>query len=269
MTRNGNFDYILLETSGVADPGPIANMFWMDEGLAASIYLDGIVTVMDAGNIVRSLDDIGSSDHEHHGYILHEPMSTALVQVAYADILILNKVDTVKDEKELELVRNRVAGINSAAPLYETTYSKIPWDKLFDLKAYDAKFQFDEKHFKEHGWHDSRISTIAFSFGKLDEQQMRLFENWIQHVLWENKIDGREVEVHRIKGRFVQTNGQVKILQGVRETYELVDMRDEPEPELLNSKFPSKLVFIGKYLVRDRIKKTFTWALNLPETMVE
>lgn len=267
MARSGNFDYILLETSGVADPGPIANMFWMDDGLAASIYLDGIVTVMDAGNIVRSLDDVSSKEHEHHGDIKHEPMSTALVQVAYADILILNKTDTVTDDNELEKIRKRVAGINGAAPLFETTYSKIPWDKLFDLKAYDAKFE--DKHFKNHGWHDSRISTIAFSFGRLTEKQMELFETWIQHVLWENKIEDQEVEVHRLKGRFVKTSGQVKILQGVREAYELVDMREEAEQELLESQFPSKLVFIGKHLQKELIKTAFQRALYVPHTMIE
>lgn len=268
MKRNGNFDYILLETSGVADPGPIANMFWMDDGLLSSIYLDGIVTVMDAGNIVRSLDDVADSEHEHHGEIKHEPMSTALVQVAHADILILNKTDTVT-EPELEEVRKRVAGINSAAPIFETTYSQIPWDKLFDLHAYEAQFQFDEKNFKSHGWHDSRISTIAFSFERVTEEQLAKFETWIQHILWERQVAGKDVDIHRLKGRFLLKDGTAKILQGVREVYEIVDMRDDPEQELLDSRFPSKLVFIGKYLDSTAIKASFIQALELPESMVE
>lgn len=268
MKRSGNFDYILLETSGVADPGPIAKMFWMDDGLLASIYLDGIVTVLDAGNIVRSLDDAADSDHEHHGDIQHEPMSTALVQVAYADILILNKIDTISQD-QLVQVRERVGGINSAAPMFETSYSKIPWDKLFDLKAYDAQFQFDSKNFKSHGWHDPRISTIAFSFGRVTQNQLDLFETWIQQVLWENRIGDLEVEIHRLKGRLLLTDGRAKILQGVRENYEIVDMRDEPEPELLESKFPSKLVFIGKSLQKSKIQEAFTKALDLPASMVE
>lgn len=274
MKRNGSFDYILLETSGVADPGPIANMFWMDDGLLASIYLDGIVTVLDAGNIVKSLDDIADAEHEHHGYVAHEPMSTALVQIAYADILILNKTDTVTPA-QLEQAKKRVAGINSAAPLFETTYSKIPWNKLFDLKAYDAQFQFDEKNFQSHGWHDSRISTIAFSFGKITGDQLSWFDTWIQKILWENKIDGTsEVEVHRLKGRFIvqETNDgpvQAKILQGVRETYEIVDMRDAPEPELLAAALPSKLVFIGKFLQKDVIKASFAKALDLAPGSIE
>ncbi|KAI9877939.1 MAG: hypothetical protein M1823_007027, partial [Watsoniomyces obsoletus] len=66
------FDYILLETTGVADPGNIAPMFWMDEGLGSSIYLDGIVTVIDAKNILKSLDEPtqeelpNSEDHKQH-----------------------------------------------------------------------------------------------------------------------------------------------------------------------------------------------------------
>ena len=77
VERQKNFDYILLETTGVADPGNIAPMFWMDEGLGSSIYLDGIVTVVDAKNILKSLDDptqeeLPESEHEHHE---HNPAS--------------------------------------------------------------------------------------------------------------------------------------------------------------------------------------------------
>ncbi|KAF5096473.1 hypothetical protein D0Z03_001614 [Geotrichum reessii] len=270
MKRNGDFDYILLETSGVADPGPIAKMFWMDDGLASSIYLDGIVTVMDAGNIIKSLDDVSSTEHEHHGEIKHEKMSTALVQVAHADILILNKIDTVNAEK-LKEVEKRVAGINSAAPLFETTYSKIPWDNLFDLKAYEARFNYDDvnamKH--THGWHDPRISTITFSFTPLTDDELQKFETWIQLVLWENEVGGKPVEVHRLKGRLVDTSKLVKILQGVRQTYEIVDAKSETEPEILESSFPGKLVFIGKNLDRELIKTEFTKAVGLPTSSVQ
>ncbi|KAL9062154.1 MAG: hypothetical protein Q9157_009178, partial [Trypethelium eluteriae] len=57
MDRRGTFDYILLETTGLADPGNIAPLFWVDEGLGSSIYLDGIVTLVDAKNILTSLDE--------------------------------------------------------------------------------------------------------------------------------------------------------------------------------------------------------------------
>lgn len=256
LERNKNFDYILLETSGVADPGPIANVFWMDDGLASSIYLDGIVTVLDAGNIGKSLDDISKSDHVHHGKIEHEPMSTALVQISQADILILNKIDTVTSE-QLTDIKKRITGINSAAPIFETTYSKIPWDKLFDLKAYEARF--DETKFDDHGYHDSRISTISFSFGRVSEEELQKFESWLQLLLWEED----KLEIHRAKGRIVLTNGEVKILQGVRESYEIVDAKSAVEPEILESEHPSKLVLIGKNLDLEDIKIRFTTAVGM------
>src|ERR1700760_1821409 len=65
MERRGAFDYILLETTGLADPGNIAPLFWVDEGLGSTIYLDGIVTLIDAKNILRSLDD-PPPDTVHH-----------------------------------------------------------------------------------------------------------------------------------------------------------------------------------------------------------
>lgn len=57
-------DYILLETTGVADPAPIAKMFWLDEGLASNIYIDGVVTVVDAEHITKCLDDVGGHWHK-------------------------------------------------------------------------------------------------------------------------------------------------------------------------------------------------------------
>ncbi len=86
MERRGTFDYILLETTGLADPGNIAPIFWMDEGLGSSIYLDGIVTLVDAKNITRLLDEPAPEErpsrdvHHDHG------SGPVLVYGAYADL---------------------------------------------------------------------------------------------------------------------------------------------------------------------------------------
>src|ERR1700755_2254119 len=65
MEKKGAFDYILLETTGLADPGNLAPLFWVDDGLGSTIYLDGIVTLVDAKNIITSLDDPnGAPAHE-------------------------------------------------------------------------------------------------------------------------------------------------------------------------------------------------------------
>src|SRR6187551_537278 len=104
MERRGAFDYILLETTGLADPGNLAPLFWVDEGLASTIYLDGIVTLVDAKNILRSLDDPsgkvegheeGDRGHDHDGPI----MTTAHVQISHADVIVVNKSDLVSKEE--------------------------------------------------------------------------------------------------------------------------------------------------------------------------
>lgn len=123
------------ETFVKTDPGPIASMFWLDDSLGASIYLDGIITVVDALNINRSLD--------HHDNIQHN-LSTAHLQISHADILLLNKIDIVEEAAKIT-VSDRIRSINSLAKIYETSYSRVPsLDEILDLHAYDgADFPID------------------------------------------------------------------------------------------------------------------------------
>src|ERR1700753_628509 len=90
MEKRGMFDYILLETTGLADPGNIAPLFWVDDGLGSTIYLDGILTLVDARNILKSLDE--PLPDEQHGDDHSGPLhSTAHLQISHADVLVLNK----------------------------------------------------------------------------------------------------------------------------------------------------------------------------------
>ena len=136
MERRGAFDYILLETSGLADPGNIAPLFWVDDGLGSTIYLDGIVTVVDAKNILKSLDEPPPSpaDDVHQGPLV----TIAHLQISHADIIVLNKSDAVSAE-ELQKVKSRVQAINSLATIRETQYGQIPelQGTVLDLHAYD------------------------------------------------------------------------------------------------------------------------------------
>lgn len=160
MERRGTFDYILLETTGLADPGNIAPVFWMDEGLGSSIYLDGIVTLVDAKNILRLLDEPApeekadshatgqeQKDHDHdHG--AGPVLSMAHMQISHADVIILNKVDLVSAD-ELEVVKDRITAINSVAKIHETDHSRTPQIEgvVLDLHAYDylADLDFSKK----------------------------------------------------------------------------------------------------------------------------
>lgn len=139
MEKKGAFDYILLETTGLADPGNLAPLFWVDEGLGSTIYLDGIVTLVDAKNILRSLDDPagkadGHEDHDSHGPL----MTTAHVQISHADVVVINKADLVTAE-ELKTVKARIRAINGLAKIHVTEQSEVPQLEgvLLDLHAYD------------------------------------------------------------------------------------------------------------------------------------
>lgn len=136
MERRGKFDYILLETTGLADPGNIAPLFWLDNGLGSSIYLDGIVTLVDAANILRSLDD--KTVFTGGGRKEDEEITTACLQISHADVIVVNKVDLVTEE-QLEEIKSRIAGINGLARILVTERGKVDrlegW--LLDLKAYE------------------------------------------------------------------------------------------------------------------------------------
>ena len=145
MEKKGKFDYILLETSGLADPGNLAPLFWMDEGVASTIYLDGIVTLIDAKNILRSLDDpSGKADDDEHSDEHGPLMTTAHVQVSHADVVVINKSDLVTEE-ELRAVRDRLESINGLARVYVTTQSVVPQLEgfLLDLNAYVTVEELD------------------------------------------------------------------------------------------------------------------------------
>ncbi|KAK5998513.1 Zinc-regulated GTPase metalloprotein activator 1 [Cladobotryum mycophilum] len=247
MTKKGAFDYILLETTGLADPGNIAPLFWVDTGLGSTIYLDGIVTLVDAKNILRSLDDPSGkiedhNEHDHHGPL----MTTAHVQISHADVIVLNKSDLV-NEDELRQVRERIQSINGLAKIHVTERSVVPKLEgfLLDLHAYD---EFDEAEVKNkgHSHLDATISTITIPVAALRLDQLSDVDRWLRSVLWDNKLPevdaAAEFEIHRSKGRLVFDNGDVKLLQGVREVFELIDAPNKNEAPPAEG----KIILIGR-----------------------
>jgi G3E family GTPase len=140
MEQRGElFDYILLETTGLADPGNIAPIFWLDDGLGSSIFLDGIVTLVDAKNVLKSLDE-GYGDEKRHDEHDHQGplLTTAHLQISRADVIIINKTDLVSKE-ELATVIERIQSINGLAKIETTTKSQVPQLEglVLDLHAYD------------------------------------------------------------------------------------------------------------------------------------
>ncbi|KAF3811654.1 COBW domain-containing protein 2 [Colletotrichum gloeosporioides] len=250
MEKKGAFDYILLETTGLADPGNLVPLFWVDDGLGSTIYLDGIVTLVDAKNILSSLDDpsgkIELEDQEDdHG---HGPlMTTAHVQISHADVIVINKADLVSEE-ELARVRARIESINGLAKIHVTQKSEVPSLEgfLLDLHAYDQVAELELGQ-KGHSHLDSTISTVSIPMPRLGPSQLANVDKWLRKILWDRRLPGNDktvLEVHRAKGRFVFENGDVKLMQGVREIFEILDSPDQTREAVGEG----KIILIGRYL---------------------
>lgn len=252
MERQGTFDYILLETTGLADPGNIAPIFWVDEGLGSTIYLDGIVTLVDAKNILRSLDEPAGKEHDNDDHGKHKGLllSTAHLQISHADVVVINKSDLVSAD-ELDSVKARVQSINSLAKLHVTDHSQVPQLEglVLDLHAYDnVTAESLEFATKGHSHLDPAIGTMMLKLPVLESAQLAHLDEWLRGVLWESRIPhaGSEPqddwEIHRIKGRIPLQDGGLKMLQGVREIFELVD--GVLETDYRNDE--GKIVLIGR-----------------------
>lgn len=274
MERRGTFDYILLETTGLADPGNIAPIFWVDDGLGSSIYLDGIVTLVDAQNVLRSLDDPLPKEELHEGHDSHlgPPLTTAHLQISHADAIIINKSDLVSGER-LRLVDERIRGINGIAKTHVTDHSKVPQldGVVLDLHSYDAFGDIDFQQ-KGHSHLDPSISTITLTLSSPGPSKMAL-DAWLRPILWESCLPPKYLksnsetsmssprspipsfEIHRLKGVIPQRDGSSKIIQGVREIFEIIDAKGAP-----HSGKDGKIVLIGRGL------QAWDWQKSLEDT---
>lgn len=133
-SRKADFDRVLIETTGLADPAPVAQTFFVDEEMADFYRLDGIVTVVDAKHAGQHLDE----GHE------------AQEQVAFADVLLLNKTDLVTAE-ELQKLEQRLRSMNPAASIHRTMQSAIGIDNILGINAFDLdkKLELDPGFLEE------------------------------------------------------------------------------------------------------------------------
>jgi G3E family GTPase len=122
MKRRDRFDYIIIETTGMADPGPVAQTFFLDDELKNQFSLDAIVTMVDAKHFEQHVDE------------LNEPAE----QVAFADLVLLNKTDLV-DAATLERIESRIRGINGTAKILRTKNADAPIDKVLNVGAFDLQ----------------------------------------------------------------------------------------------------------------------------------
>jgi G3E family GTPase len=120
MKRKDRFDYVMVETTGMADPGPVAQTFFMDDEMQENLKLDAVVTVVDAKHVWQHIDD---SDEVKE-------------QVAFADVILLNKTDLV-EEDELAALEARIRAMNAAAKIYRTKDAVVEMDRILNVGGFD------------------------------------------------------------------------------------------------------------------------------------
>jgi G3E family GTPase len=126
LERKSQFDYIIIETTGMADPGPVAQTFFANQKLGYQLRLDGIVTLVDAFHVRQHLDEVKEDG----------AVNEAVQQVAFADRILLNKIDLCTPA-EVDAVESQIRSINATAALYRTERSRVDLNHILDLRAFD------------------------------------------------------------------------------------------------------------------------------------
>ena len=168
--RIKDFDGVLIETTGLADPAPVAQTFFVDDKVVERYRLDGIITVVDAKHIIQHLDDEKPEDIENE----------SVEQLAFADRIMLNKIDLV-DEEGLKIVETRIKSINNHAPIFRTENSLIDPKELINIGSFDLDrtLEMDPEFLDtdaEHE-HDQRVTSTSARFeGDLNVNKL---DRWI------------------------------------------------------------------------------------------
>ncbi len=232
MRRRDKFDHILVETTGLADPAPVAQTFFVDDEISAQLRLDAIITMVDAKHIVQHLDDEKAEGTENE----------AVEQIAFADRIIINKTDLVSSE-ELDNVVKRVRAINGAVDITYATNAKVDLDSILNVGAFDlSRVLEQEPQFlddTEHQ-HDVTVTSVGieiegtFNADKLNE--------WLSNLLRTKGVD-----IFRSKGILsIAGNDKRFVFQGV---HMLLD-GEHDRPWGLDERRVNRAVFIGRNLDR-------------------
>ncbi|GMH65986.1 hypothetical protein TrST_g8011 [Triparma strigata] len=244
--RNGlKLDGIVIETTGMADPAPVAQTFFVEDKVKAFARLDGIITLVDAKHIEQHLDEEKPEGAENE----------AVEQLAFADRIILNKVDLVS-EADIERVKARVKTINAFAPIHQSTQSKVSVDSVLDIKGFDLQrtLEMDPEFLDTDAEHEHDDTVSSLSICVPGEVHMMLINDFISDIL-KNKGN----DVYRMKGVLAVAGSPQKfVYQGV---HMIFDGEFQGEWEA-GEKRCSKLVFIGKNLDKAALEASFTECLN-------
>lgn len=233
MKRRNKFDHLVIETTGLADPAPVIQTFFVDEDMKEKLELDAVVTVVDAKHIWQ-----------------HWDADEAQEQIAFADVILLNKTDLVEPE-ELEELEKRIRSMNIMAKIYRTRNSELEMDALLGVKAFDLERALEiepefltEEHDHEH---DETVTSVALvEKGALDGEKLNA---WLSELLQTQGPD-----IFRMKGILnIEGENERFVFQGVHMLFEGKPDRAWKDNETRKN----ELVFIGRNLDEAKLKQDF------------
>ena len=266
MKRKGRFDAIIIETTGLADPGPVAQTFFVDEDVKAKARLDSVTTVVDAKHVLLSLSD----------------SKEAAEQIAFADQIVLNKTDLVSDA-DLRMIEARIRRLNPLAPIHRAQRSNVPLDAILGRGGFDLErivqlepeflgpahgepghvhdehcgHDHDHDHGRDHHDHHDHGHAHVHDLDDIKGVSLRL----------DTPVDGRKVtqwlndllakqgpDILRAKG-IIDVEGETKrlVFQAVHMILEGELQRDWKDGE----ERYSRMVFIGRNLDEADLRKGF------------
>ena len=251
--KKNDLDYIVIETSGMADPGAIISVFWVDEELNSSVYLDSVITIVDAKNIISQIE-LKKTDC----------VNEAQRQIAFADRIIVNKKELI-DEQKMQEVLKLIKSINELSIIDITSYSKVNIEEILQVNAFDKEkslkiansFQPNLKdkellidHINHHK-HDDDIKTITLvKSGIVDLDK---FDQFMNSLVWE-KEENAKWEIYRMKGVLNTGKKNKYSLQCVQDLF-IVNKSKVLWKE--NEEIENKIIFIGRFLDLETFSKLF------------
>ena len=232
MKRRDKFDHLVIETTGLADPAPVIQTFFVDDEVQLQTQLDAVVTVVDARHIWQ-----------------HWGAEEAVEQIAFADVILLNKIDLVTEEELTEL-EQRIRGMNALAKIHRTRDAQIEMDALLGVSAFNLSnaLQIDPDFLDETAHeHDDTVGSIALvESGELDGDKL---EAWIGELLRDHGPD-----IFRMKGILNMAGEDNRfVFQGV---HMLFDGRQD-RPWKPDESRKNELVFIGRNLEQLKLEERF------------
>ena len=232
LRRRQKFDHLVIETTGLADPAPVIQTFFVDEDMRYQIQLDAVVTVVDTKHIWQ-----------------HWGSSEAQEQIAFADVILLNKTDLATPE-QLDELENRIRGMNAMAKIYRTRNAELEMDALLGVKAFDLQraLEIDPQFLSEDAHeHDESVYSVALvESGAVDGEKL---QNWMARLLQTQGPD-----IFRMKGILNLAHEDHRfVFQGVHMIFD--GSRDRPwKPEETRK---NELVFIGRNLDKTKLTEGF------------